>query len=141
MSNRFEWDGLNELREELRNLPAELAQEASGIVNDAGESAGADIIAGYEAHRRSGNLAKGVRVKTVDAGQFGAGVRVTSTAPHADIFEIGTQARHTRLGANRGSMPPGNIFVPRAIRHRRRMYERLKELVENKGFEVSDDAG
>jgi hypothetical protein len=38
---------------------------------------------------------------------FSAGAIVINRAKHAAIFENGTQARHTAIGANRGSMPPG----------------------------------
>jgi hypothetical protein len=65
---------------------------------------------------------------------------VKSTAKHAALFEIGTQARHTNIGANRGSMPPGKIFVPVVVRKRRAMYERLKELLVRHGAKVNGNA-
>lgn len=145
MSARIVWTGLDELRAELRNLPADLADEASAIVVDAAEGAKTEIVAAYERHRRTGNLAAHVKVEKRDIGPYGAGVVVKSTARHAFLFEVGTQARHTSTGANRGispaggGKPPGQIFVPIAIRRRRSMYERLKALLVRHGAEVSGD--
>lgn len=140
MSATVRWNGLDELREELRNLPEVLAQEASGIVQRAAGDAAQEIRAGYQAHRRTGNLAEHVKVEPRGIGPFGTALVVKSTAKHAAIFEIGTQARHTKLGANRGSMPPGRVFIPAVIRRRRGMYERLKELLVRHGATVSGDA-
>jgi len=136
----MKWDGLAELRTSLRNLPTELTAEASGIVQRAAEDAATDIRAGYQAHRRTGNLADHVKVVPLSVGPFGAGVQVKSTAKHAAIFEHGTELRHTSLGANRGAMPPGRVFIPAVIRRRRSMYDKLKALLVNKGLEVHGDA-
>jgi hypothetical protein len=138
-NNRLELVGLEELRAALRALPAELAAEAGGIVDHAGELAKAEIIQRYP--RRTGNLRDHVTIRTVNAGQFGAAVQVRSSAKHAHIYEIGTQARHNKLGANRGSMPPGNVFVPVVVRQRRQMMEQLKALLVRNGLVVTGDAG
>lgn len=138
-NNRIVFEGLDELKDALRALPAELTAEASRIVLEAAEAAKAEIIAAYP--ERSGNLKRGVIVKASAAGRYGTGALIQNRAKHAYIFEMGTQARHTDLGANRGSMPVGNIFIPIVARWRRRMYERLKELVASKGLEVEGDAG
>jgi hypothetical protein len=138
-NNRLELVGLEELRAALRALPAELTAEAGGIVDNAGELAKSEIIQRYP--KRTGNLRDHVTVRTVNAGQFGAAVQVRSSAKHAHIYEIGTQARHNKLGANRGSMPPGNVFVPVVVRQRRKMFERLKDLLVHNGLVVSGDAG
>lgn len=137
MPNRVVWEGLEELKAQLRQLPADLAAEASSIVLDAAQGAKTDMV--YP--RRTGNLADHVTVSTVSAGTFGAAAIVRNTSPHAAIYENGTQARHTALGANRGSMPPGHVFVPAVMRNRRRMYERLKALLVSHGLVVSGDAG
>ena len=69
------------------------------------------------------------------------GAEVKNVAPHANIFENGTQARHTRIGANRGSMPPGHVFVPRIVRARHRLTQELKDMVaRTTGAQVSGDA-
>ena len=139
-NNRLVFDGLAELRQQLRNLPAELTAEASNIVNATANSAAVEIRSEYGKHRVTGNLQAGVVISHVDKGKFSAGAIVKSTAKHAAIFEIGTQARHTDLGADRGSMPPGNVFVPIIARRRRGMYQALKNLLARQGLTVSGDA-
>lgn len=135
----MKFDGMAELRAELRNLPAELTAEASGIVDGAADSAAGEIRAAYEEHRVSGNLARGVRVTRQDAGKWAAGAIVKSTAPHSHLFEYGSQARHTDIGANRGSMPPRPTFVPIVMRKRREMYGKLKAMLVRHGLQVSGD--
>jgi hypothetical protein len=53
------------------------------------------------------------------------------------MFENGTMVRHTRIGANRGAMPPGHVFVPTAIRHRAAMYRNLRDMLEREGLLVT----
>lgn len=132
------FEGMDELRQQLRNLPTDLGGEAAHIIEASANAAAATIKAGYPA--RTGNLRDHVYV-THERTQFGAIGIVKNTAKHAWIFENGTQARHTDLGANRGSMPAGHVFVPAVIRERKRMYEDLKDLVVRHGLEVTDDAG
>jgi hypothetical protein len=134
--NRFVWSGLDELRAALRALPRELADEASGIVIAAAEGAKADM----HYPRVTGNLADHLFVVPLAAGIYGTGAIVKNTAKHAGIFERGTQARHTDLGANRGAAPPGNIFIPAVMRRRRRMYEQFAAMLARHGLVVSGHA-
>ena len=69
----------------------------------------------------------------------GAGAILKSSAPHAWLFEHGSQARHNDIGANRGSMPPGNIFGPIAGRARRRMNEQFVAMLERNGLTVTGE--
>jgi hypothetical protein len=140
MSATVTWSGLDELRADLRNLPAHLATEASAIVWFSASQAKADVVAGYTAHRRTGNLADHVSVTTREGSPYGTAVVVKSSARHAWMFENGTQARHNSLGANRGSMPPGHVFIPAMIRHRRQMYVALQSMMERAGLRVSGSA-
>lgn len=153
MSTVFKIDGLAELSEALRRLPAQLAQEASGIVQGHAMRFANEVIAAYpigpagrfrtskRTRQRSpitpGTLKRGVKVDPVQTSGFGTVARVRSTARHAYIFEYGTQARHNDLGAYRGSMPPGKVFVPRAVRTRRAMLDDLIRLVESEGLQVT----
>jgi hypothetical protein len=139
MSARIVWNGLEELKEQLRNLPTELTAEAGHIVEGAANAAAADVKAAYPV--RTGNLRDHVFVSHRDKGRFSAGAVVKNTAKHAWIFENGTQARHNSIGANRGSMPPGNVFIPAMIKRRRVMYQQLKTVLERHGLRVSGDAG
>lgn len=140
MSASVKWSGLEELKRDLRNLPEDLAGEAGHIVEEAANGTAVDVKRGYAAHRRSGRLAGGVTVTHFEAGKYSAGAIVKNSAPHAYIFEVGTQARHTAIGANRGSMPPGNVFIPAAQKNRRRMYDRLKDMLVRFGAVVTGDA-
>lgn len=136
-NNRLTFSGLDELRAALRQLPAELTGEASHIVEGAANGAAASIKAGYPS--RTGDLRDHVTVETMQSG-FSTGAVVKNTSKLAYIFENGSQARHTAIGANRGSMPPGHVFIPIVIRKRRQMYEQLKDLLTRHGLQVSGDA-
>jgi hypothetical protein len=140
VSTRLVLDGLAELRAALRSLPAALAGEASGIVTAAAQNAKADM----HYPRVTGDLADGLDVATVSAGEYGAGALVTNSSKHATIFENGTEARHyfTVNGVRKetGRMPPGHVFIPAVVRRRREMYAQLKAMLERHGLEVSGDA-
>lgn len=142
--NRFVFDGLDDLKAALRNLPDELAGEAGRIVETHANSAAVTIRAAYGAHRRTGNLQEHVSIDRVARGRYGAAARVKSTARHAHLFETGTKARHyiTRRGVRHvtGAAEPQHVFVPEMIRVRRRMYEELKALLVRNGIQVSGDA-
>ncbi len=133
-NNKLTLGGFNELREALRNLPEHLAHEAGAIVTQHAEAAAAQIRNAYPA--RTGNLKRGVKVDRATVQGAGASARVRSTAKHSFIFEHGTQARHNAIGANRGAMPPGNVFVPVVVRERRAMIDDLVALVEREGLTV-----
>lgn len=136
-NNRFQFEGLDELREALRALPQELAGEASHIIEASKNGAEADIKAAYP--DRTGDLRDHLTSSLETSGVAVVGV-VKNTSKLAWIFENGTQARHNALGANRGSMPAGHVFIPVIIRYRRQMYENLKALLVRKGLLVSGDA-
>ncbi len=133
--NRLIWEGMDEFRAALRQLPPELSQQGGDIVIEHAQTAGSDIRAAYEASAVTGNLAKHLKVEVLSR-EFGAAVVVKSTAKHAVIFENGTQIRKTKTGANRGAMPPAHVFVPTVIRERHAMVDDLKALMESKGLEV-----
>ena len=137
-SNKFVFSGLDELKQALRTLPADLTGEASHIVQNAAGAAEADIKAGYPV--RTGDLRDHVLSAPLPTGAFARGMVVKNTSKLAYIFENGTQARHTSLGANRGSMPPGHVFLPAVIKRRRIMYSELKDLVTRHGLMVTGDA-
>jgi hypothetical protein len=132
------WSGLEELKAALRSLPADLADDASDIVEGAAQAAKTEIYNAYP--ERTGNLRQHTTVAIRASGRYGAGAVVKNTARHAWMFENGTQARHTAIGANRGSMPAGHVFIPIVMRWRRRMYEQLKSLLVRHGLQVAGDA-
>lgn len=135
--NRLELQGLTELRTALRQLPAELVQEASAIVLAHAEQAQRDIRDGYPTGP-TGNLKRGVTVIRTTSRVTTAAI-VRSRAPHAYIYEHGTTTRRTDRGANRGRMPEAPVerrMIPKVIRLRRRMVDQLIALVRRAGFTV-----
>lgn len=138
-NNRITFHGLEELRQALQDLPEHLAREAFGIVEESTASAEAEAAQAYAAHRRSGKLGSKLKRKVTKDGASVVGT-VRNSSPIAHIFENGSQARHTDIGANRGSMPPAHVFIPAMIRWRKRMYERLKDMMVREGLLVSGDA-
>jgi hypothetical protein len=137
---RLEFKGLAELKQQLRNLPANLAAEAGRITEASANAAAVAIRTAYPTGP-TGNLKSGVTVTRFEKGKLAAGSIVKNTAKHATIFEVGTQARHyfTKKGKKKsvGKMPPGRVFVPIAIEKRRQMYEQLVAMLERNGLKVS----
>jgi hypothetical protein len=131
--------GLDELRLRLQDLPEDLREEGGELVLRIGDAAVGDLQAGYLSRKVSGNLARGVRKDTWH-NPFGTAVRIRSTAPHAFMFENGTQVRKIDgpryAGANRGAARPGKVFVPIMRRHRRTLMEGLADLLDRAGLDV-----
>jgi hypothetical protein len=130
-------DGLAELRAALLALPSGLTDEAGRIVTRAAEQVGGEVRLNYP--HVTGTLKRRVTV-TVEANRFGAGAIVKSGAPHASLYEYGSNPRRNGKGANRGRMPQGptdSRVIPRAIRTRAKMTDQLVELVRSAGFEVT----
>lgn len=138
MANTVIWNGLKELQDELRQLPEACTGEAGKLIEGTVNGVAVAIKGAYPV--RTGNLRDHLVIKPLTKHGLVVGAAVTNTAKHANIFENGTQARHTSLGANRGSMPPGHVFVPRIVRARRVLTEQLKEMVARHGATVSGDA-
>lgn len=132
MSVSVKWTGIDEFREWLQSLPLEAGNEAAKIVQAEANAATFQIRSRYPA--RTGNLRDKVTLTRRVSRQGIISYVVKNTARHAAIFEFGTQARHTRIGANRGSMPPGHVFLPIIAQRRRTMYLLLKDLLVRFGF-------
>jgi len=133
-----QWHGLDELREALKHLPADLAADAGAIVDDTAEAVADELRFDYP--ERTGNLAESVRVLRRDTGQFGVRVQVRSGSKHAWLFEEGSQTRQTHLGWTRGRMPASHLFVKTAQPARFAMYDRLKAMLVAHGLMVTGDA-
>lgn len=137
MSTSIQWDGLNEFRHALQNLPEELATEAAHVVTETTNAVQRAVVSGYPLGR-TGNLARRVSVSTSTSGVSTVGV-VRSNAPHASIFEKGTTLRHTAKGYNRGRMPKPDAsqrMIPKVQAARALMTRRLIDIVKKAGFEV-----
>jgi hypothetical protein len=136
VSFKLEFQGLSELREALLNLPAELRDDAAAIIAETAAAAEADIKAGYLARARSGDLADATEVIAIPPrNDFAAAAAVFNAKKYATWFENGTNTRQTGLGLNRGqSQPPGNVFIPRILKHRAAMFDRLAAMLRRHGL-------
>lgn len=133
--NRLNLIGLDGLIDALQRMPIELRDQAREIVETRARLAHDEIKAAYPARVGGGNLTKGLYME-VSTSAFGVGARIINRSYLARIFELGTVARHNALGAYRGAMPAGKVFVPRIMRHRRLMYVELARLLEYNGLHV-----
>lgn len=131
------WDGLAELRAEILKLPEECTGEAAHLIESAANAVKVEIAAAYP--WRTGDLRKKTTTVPLARKGFIVGFVVKNTSKLATVFEHGTQARHTALGANRGSMPPGHVFVPRVVKARRALTQQLKNMVARHGAVVTGD--
>jgi hypothetical protein len=126
MGAKIEMKGLQELRDELRRLPADLTDEATHIVQTHAESAKQEIEAAYPTW--TGHLKAGLTISRVQA-TFTTAAILRNRAKHAYIYEHGSEMRHTDSGAARGRMPPGHVFLPISGRWRALMIWDLIRLV------------
>jgi hypothetical protein len=134
----FVFDGLEQLKADLRNLPADLTVEGGHVVEARGNSAAQTIKAGYP--DRTGDLRDHLTV-THDQSRFGARSVVSNTSKAAVFFERGSEARHyiTKHGVRHetGKMPPNHLFTQTMARERRLMYEQLGDLLTRHGLTVT----
>jgi hypothetical protein len=140
MAAKWTWTGMEEFKQALRNLPDELVAESDHIVEGSANAAAFEIRSAYGQHRHSGNLQASVVVEERKRSRVSVRYQVRAKAPHAHLFEFGTQVRHTKAGLTRGRMPPGNIFIPLYRKRLRRMFDELKALLQRKGLRVTGDA-
>lgn len=140
MAGRVEKSGMTEFLAGLRAIDSNLGRNATKIVHDTTEGAAADLRAAYPQRNygsrdNRGNLRRGVKTQYPPS-QIVVG-QVRNTAPHAQLYEFGTQNRRTLTGANRGSMPPHPTAIAIYERRRRAMNEQLIEIVQAEGFQVT----
>lgn len=133
--------GLEELILELTHAPDEIRRDAMEILREEVEDAAAEIRQAYPVGE-TGNLRKGVKTDFPSSTLLIG--RVISAAKHSHLYEFGTMTRQTASGASRGRVEPLGaggrpqpVTVPIARRHRRKMFERMKDLLIKKGFKVS----
>jgi len=147
MPSRIIFNGLNELRGALRNLPVDLRDDAQAIVSSHAAAAATKIRDAYPIgpsrffkklnyRYPGGELKKGVVVEGLDNSAFGTRVVVKSKAKHAWLFENGSSLRKTAAGVPRGHMPAGKVMIPIVIRERRAMLDDFVALLERAGMTV-----
>ena len=138
MGENLVWEGLTEYYAELAQLPEACAGEAAHLIEAVANGVTLDIKGAYPS--RAGDLRKKTVVMALEKNGLIVGAVVKNTSKHAAIFEAGTQARHTALGANRGTMPPGHVFLPRIVTATRALTQQLKDLRALRGAVVTGDA-
>lgn len=134
MSAKFVLDGVAEMRIALRKLPYDLTDDTQEMIEHHAQRAVSRLSGAYP--HRTGDLGTGIEVRTRPR-QLVAGALVVNPDPHAHLFEHGTQARHNRIGANRGAMPAGNVFVPIIMDERRQLYAEIVDLLGTVGITVT----
>jgi hypothetical protein len=140
----FELIGMDDLRQALRDLPANLQTQAAAIVHSTAHRVATETIADYP--EVTGNLRRGVKVTEVGSIRGGVKAMVWSRSPHSHLYERGSYLTKNRKitgpwrhGASTGTMPaasPNRTLVGHAIPARRAMLEALIALVRAAGFEV-----
>jgi HK97 gp10 family phage protein len=129
MAANGEFSGMAALIRGLQNLPAQVQQEAEGVVQATASLMAAEVRRDYP-QGETGNLRKGVVIKHEQGVNGRVRAQVRSVAKHAHLYEYGTVQRYTKgSGANRGTMPAQPTFVPAAVRNRQRMVEKLADVL------------
>jgi len=129
-------DGLDELRDDLHTLPADLARETQPAIIAAADATASALRAAYPF--RTGNLRRGVRIRTRTTA-VSTTATVQSTAPTAPLWEYGTQVRRTQRGWNRGAAPahPGQGLKSIALRQRRAVEQQIAAVLTRHNFRVA----
>lgn len=149
-------------RKQLEALPAQLQSVAQGIVADEAKQMAVGARQAYRETYRTGkgNLGAGVTVQ--QRGPLAWRVFNADAKAHWFEYVPGTDVRSVDTGARRGQIRVQSqgeaiggfsgvkgtpdtrssavfrpIFIPLAIRHRRRMLGRLVELVRSQGFTIT----
>ena len=145
--NRIVFSGVAEQLAELAAFVPTLVAEATPIIYGEADAAAAEIVSAYP--NVSGNLRAGVKVKkTVTPTSVKAVVE--NRAHLAYIYEYGTVARHYftdsgvehktgKMPVGPNGMPPGNVLVPRVMRHRRVADEQINALLLTHGVTVTGE--
>jgi hypothetical protein len=126
------FSGMDALIDDLNGLPDELKGEAANLIQAAANATEADVRQQY-VRGKTGNLLNGVGQKSDGP----LAVRVYSRAKHAHLYELGTVQRFQNNGKNTGTMPAKPVFIPAAIRARKRMmdgFERVLRRIKVRGM-------
>jgi len=138
--------GFDVLRDALAQLPEDLANDARAEVVRAANDTASELRSVYpigkpRKHYPGGALRAGVKVK-VTTGPVSTRAVVTSTAPHAHLWEFGTVDRRWDKGKEVGRMKAQyNVgLIGIAKRHRARLDAAQLAIVRAAGFKVSGAA-
>jgi len=140
MSATVTWQGLDELRAALRQLPATLRDEAQIIVTQTADEAMAAMRAEYPAGELRDRLGK----SSINGGLFGVAIQIKNRSGWAWAWDFGTKLRHRitsggSTGAEWGGKTAPHTFVRNMDQYRRRMYDALKALLTREGLTVTGE--
>jgi hypothetical protein len=146
MSAAIKWSGLDELLQQLTDAPRDIRDEGLQIVRKHTEAGAEELRQHYpEESHSAARVSRGertgvlrARVRTLfPSGTILIGL-ILSAAPHSHLWHWGTRQRKTSKGYNRGAMPAAKPepLVPIANKHRERMFEELKQMLQRFGFQV-----
>jgi hypothetical protein len=93
------WTGLEELRGELRALPATLASRSHSLVKTAADTTERELRSGYP--EKTGLMKARIYQREREGSALYA-IDVVSGAPHAHLWEAGTVDRVTHAGHRTG---------------------------------------
>lgn len=115
MSGDIDWGGgLEQLAQELETLPDRLLNDVIDPVMKAEIDEAAERMKNKYAFD---SLSDGVTVQKRGPGDY----KISNRAPHAHLYELGTQARVTSTGHRTGRMPAKPVLIPEAIDARQRI--------------------
>lgn len=138
------FEGLDQLRRDLLNLPTTLQAEVGHIVQAHANAAAARIKSAYGDHWVTGELTQKTTVSYDLTTGVAASAVVTNTSRLAYIFENGTEARHYVTVNGRqhvtGKMPGFHVFIPVVMQERRNMYADIKPVLVANGLTAIGDA-
>lgn len=149
MAATVTYDGYQELRAFLTQLPEATKEAIRADVQTTVEQVAAELVAVYPEARATGAggatlygpAMRALVTSRVDTtpGAIGAKGVVVSRSPVAHLWEFGTAVRTTQQGWNRGSEPahPNQGLVTIAIKHRAVLYRELFAKLEALGFTVT----
>jgi hypothetical protein len=123
MPNRLQLQGFRELRDELAALPTSSRDDAAPILLAHARRAQTAVKAAYPVV--TGALRDGVRIVERAARGIAALYTLTTSAPHAHLYEFGT----ARTG-------PKATFLPITERERRATVAAVATMIEGKGLQV-----
>ena len=136
---KLTFDGIEEFKTALRNLPKEMADEAHDVVRTHATIASKKISQAYP-QGKTGTLRGGLLVRQIPGKLFTVVYQVASTAKQSSWLEYGVKKlRKTKQGYNRGALPrepEQERMIPIVQRQRISMVKDLIALVARAGFEV-----
>lgn len=132
---KFTLGGVAVEQSKFKQFPSFLAAQAQAALVSLGTTVAADIAAAYP--RKSGKLAAAMTVRSQPR-KTKARVVIVNRARYALIYDIGWHRRTTKkTHANRGLMPAANVFIPRVMKARETMLEKVAAIMRAEGLTVS----